>query len=139
MGPIQLSESLEALRHRLIVSVQSERREPLAPVPVLEALCHSVVQGGAAGLRLADLDLIRSLRTNGMTLPIIGLSKPDPLPAFPAEEVYITPTVLEGVALWEAGATIIATDATLRHRPDGYSLAQWVEGMRKQAPGWALI
>lgn len=125
---------LETFQNKLIVSVQAEAHEPLAPTPILKALCESVLSGGASGLRVANLELIRQLRTEHPDLPIIGLSKPEPLPPEAKSCVYITATLDDALALAEAGASIVATDATLRPRPDGKTLAEFVSAFRAHAP-----
>ncbi len=56
---------------RFVVSVQAEDHEPLAPTPIMLALCESVLAGGAEGLRLANVDLIRMLKQRHPQVPII--------------------------------------------------------------------
>lgn len=131
--------ALKAIRHKLVVSVQAEQHEPLAPPQILSALCESVLLGGAEGLRLADLTVIRLLRERYPHLSIIGLTKPDTLPREPENEVYITPTVEEAFQLAEAGASLIATDATDRARPDGKSLEEWVRAVKQRYPEVGLM
>ncbi|ERT08694.1 nitronate monooxygenase family protein [Lyngbya aestuarii BL J] len=53
-----------------------------------------------------------------ITQPIIGLWKQQ-IPGF---EVYITPRFADAMAIAEAGADIIAIDATLRNRPNGETI-----------------
>lgn len=141
MSPLQASSFMVDFlpKHQLIVSVQAEAHEPLSALPVLEALCASVLGAGASALRLAHPQLIRSMRAQYPKLPVIGLTKPEPLPLSLHKQVYITPTLADGLMLAEAGASIIATDATARPRPEGETLASWVKGMREQAPDVALM
>ena len=70
--------------------------------------------GGAVGIRAnspADIAAIRAVTD----LPLIGLSKVE----MAGYEVYITPTLADAVAVAEAGADIIALDATARPHPEG--------------------
>ena len=70
--------------------------------------------GGAVGIRAnspADIAAIRAVTT----LPLIGLSKID-VAGF---DVYITPTVADALAVSDAGADVIALDATDRPHPEG--------------------
>ena len=117
---------------RFVVSVQAEDHEPLAPTPILFALCQSVLAGGAEGLRIANLELIRRLKAEYPTLPIIALHKPYPLPSHPKEEVYITRHLVDALALAVAGADVIALDATPRDREE--SLAFMVESLKSSFP-----
>lgn len=74
----------------------------------------SIINGGAGGLRVAgqkDIALAKRL-TN---LPIIGITKPDPLPKNWKDIVYITPDFKSAENIKEAD--IIAIDGTSRNRP----------------------
>jgi N-acylglucosamine-6-phosphate 2-epimerase len=124
----------------LIVSVQADGDEPLNTPAVLEALCRSVLIGGAQGLRLANLEVIAAMRAQFPELPIVGLTKPPKMPANAQQQVYITPTVEDAQAVIDAGAHWVATDATLRLRP--VPLADWVRALRDTRPGaklWADV
>ncbi len=117
---------------RFVVSVQAEDHEPLAPTMVMLALCESVLAGGAEGLRLANVDLIRHVKQKYPHLPIIGLHKPYPLPNAPKEVVYITRCLEDALALAEAGADIVALDAT--PRPREASLAEIIRTLKQVHP-----
>ena len=122
---------------RFVVSVQAEDHEPLAPTMVMFALCESVLAGGAEGLRLANLDLIRQVKQKHPTLPVIGLHKPYPLPTHPKEVVYITRRLEDALALAEAGADIIALDAT--PRPREASLAEIINAVKDAFPNVKIM
>jgi N-acylglucosamine-6-phosphate 2-epimerase len=117
---------------RFWVSVQAEAHEPLGTLEILMALCESVIQGGAEGLRVAHVDLIRQLKQGHPQLPIIGLHKSVPLPADPKASVYITRHASDALALAEAGADIIALDATPRFRED--ALKEMIATVQAQYP-----
>jgi N-acylglucosamine-6-phosphate 2-epimerase len=123
----------------LIVSVQASHGEPLYPTPILEALCHSVVQGGAMGLRIATPALIKPLKQAFPQIPIIALTKPEPLPRQPENHVYITATLADALQLAQAGADVVAIDATTRLRPDGLTLQQVVSQLKAQYPTVAIM
>jgi N-acylglucosamine-6-phosphate 2-epimerase len=113
------------LKHQLIVSVQADSAEPLGRPEIVTAMAQSVVLGGAAGLRLADtpdLPTIAAVRAALPDVPVIGITKPSPIPANAASQVYITPTFADVQRVAQAGAHVIAMDATLRPRPDGSDL-----------------
>ena len=101
-------------RGDLIVSCQADDASPLAAPEFIRALALAAIQGGARGLRLEGAANIRAVRAV-TDLPIIGLIKRRG--AF--EHVYITPERNDVAAVAEAGADIVAFDATLRDRPVG--------------------
>lgn len=104
------------LKNQVIISVQAMPDEPLYKEECLLAMMKSVVNGGAKGLRLAGGRDVRNAKKI-FDIPIIGLTKPEKLPDNWKEVVYITPTLKEVDELINAGADIIATDATMRKRP----------------------
>jgi N-acetylmannosamine-6-phosphate 2-epimerase/N-acetylmannosamine kinase len=73
----------------------------------------AAVDGGAAGLRIEGVERVRAVRA-AIDLPIIGLVKR----AEESTKVTITPRQADVAALVEAGADIIAFDATDRARPE---------------------
>ena len=109
-------EIIERLKHKLIISVQAAKDEPLYEEAALTAMMKSVINGGAAGLRLAGARDIRNAK-KFFKVPVIGLSKPDKLPDNWKEIVYITPELKDAERLIKAGADIIALDGTMRPRP----------------------
>ena len=107
---------ISKLKNKVIISVQAMPNEPLYDETALTAMMKSVVNGGAAGLRLAGARDVKNAKKL-FDIPVIGLTKPDKLPENWKEIVYITPTLKEVKELIEANADIIATDATNRQRP----------------------
>ncbi|MDH2909479.1 MAG: putative N-acetylmannosamine-6-phosphate 2-epimerase [Candidatus Eremiobacteraeota bacterium] len=109
--------SLESLRGALIVSVQAKPGSALDDPAVIAALAFAAQEGGAAGLRIQSAAHIRAVKAR-CTLPVIGLVKRE----YRGFEPYITPTLREVGEILEAGAEIVAFDATLRERPEGTTL-----------------
>ena len=107
---------IKQLKNQVIISVQAMPNEPLYPEECLLAMMKSVVNGGAKALRLAGGRDVGNAK-KFFNIPVIGLTKPERLPDNWKEVVYITPTLKEVDELINAGADIIATDATLRKRP----------------------
>lgn len=102
------------MKHGLIVSCQALPDEPLHGSDIMARMAIAAEIGGAVGIRAnspADVAAIRLVTR----LPIIGLHKVD----IPDYDVYITPLIEHAVALADAGADIIAIDATARPHPDG--------------------
>jgi N-acylglucosamine-6-phosphate 2-epimerase len=85
---------------------------------VIAAMAQAAVRGGAIGVRIdtpAHVDAVRQR----VSVPIVGLWKQ----VLPGYEVYITPQFEHAAAIANAGADIIAIDATLRERPGGETVA----------------
>lgn len=105
---------ISALRGRLVVSCQAPEGSPLREPPVLAALAAAAEQGGAAAIRAQGAEAIAAIRA-AVQVPIIGLRKR----AVAGSDVYITPAVEDAVAMRDAGADVVAVDATRRPRPGG--------------------
>jgi N-acylglucosamine-6-phosphate 2-epimerase len=110
-----LNALLEAIDGGLIVSVQAKDGSPLRSTPIIVALTAAVLEGKPAGLRINGPDDIRGVRAL-TTLPIIGLHK-----LHSGRRNIITPKMSQAVALAEAGADIIAIDATREVLGDDFS------------------
>ena len=112
---------LDLIKNKVIVSCQAMPNEPLYQEECMTAMIKSVLKGNPAGIRVAgvrDVKIAKSLTD----LPVIGITKPNVIPPNFKEIVYITPTVADVSALAQAGADIIAFDATTRTRPGGDTL-----------------
>lgn len=112
----KMNEIINQIKGKIIVSCQANSWEPLYEQTCMSAMMKSVISGGAAGLRLAGARDIQEARKIA-AVPIIGITKPDPLPENWKEVVYITVTFDEARDLADAGADIIALDGTSRLRP----------------------
>lgn len=100
---------LAGLRDGLIVSCQPVTGGPLDRPDIVAAFALAAEHGGAKGLRIEGLANLRAVRAV-TRLPIIGLVKR----IDPATPIIITATVADVEGLAEAGADIIAFDATVR-------------------------
>ena len=117
--------TINKLKGKIIVSSQAMPNEPFYDEKCMLAMMQDVVNGGAAGLRVAGVrDVVNA---TGFGIPVIGLTKPEKLPENWKSVVYITPGIKEVKSLIEAGADIIAFDGTMRQRPDGSQLEQLIE------------
>jgi len=112
IGPASLSAVLDRLRGRLIVSCQPVVDGPLDRTEMVVALARAVVGAGAAGLRIEGVERVAAV-CRAVDVPVIGIVKID----LPDTPVRITPRLANIDALAEAGAGIIAFDATDRVRP----------------------
>ncbi len=111
--PANSLNSIQALRHGLIVSCQAPVDSPLHDPLVIAAMAQAAVNQGAVGVRIDTPAHVQAVRRQSPTVPIIGLWKQQ----LPGSEVYITPQFHHAMAIASAGADIIAIDATLRERP----------------------
>ncbi len=119
-------DSINKLEGVLIVSCQADVGEPLCKPEIIAALSLSVLSGGASALRLEGVDNVRAVRAV-TDVPIIGLTK---IHGITYDErmnsAFITSTFADAKALSDAGADIIAIDATGRPRQDGLSVAETI-------------
>ncbi|MCW6036721.1 N-acetylmannosamine-6-phosphate 2-epimerase [Spirulina subsalsa FACHB-351] len=105
---------LDTLKHKLIVSCQAPVDSPLHSPIVITALAKAAILRGAVGVRIDTPSHVKAVREQLPTVPIIGLWKQQ----IPGYSVYITPRFEDAIAIGEAGADIIAIDATSRLRPN---------------------
>lgn len=110
---------LEKLYLGLIVSCQALADEPLHGAAMMARMAAAAEEGGAAGIRANGAADVRAIK-QAVSLPVIGIVKRN----YPDSAVYITPTLREIDELLEAGADIIAFDATRQNRPENHTLEQ---------------
>ncbi len=107
-----MSAILARLQSSLIVSCQPVPGGPMDRPDIVAAFALAALDGGAAGLRIEGIANVQAVRrvTSG---PLIGLIKRD----MDDSPVRITPLVQDIQDLIDAGADIVAFDATDRIRP----------------------
>ncbi|CDO03586.1 Putative N-acetylmannosamine-6-phosphate 2-epimerase [Oceanobacillus picturae] len=103
---------MEELKGGLVVSCQALEHEPLHGNGHMAAMALAAVQGGAVGIRANGPSDIRQIKEK-VGLPIIGIWKKD----YEGFDAFITPTTEDAKSVAEAGADIIAVDATEQTRP----------------------
>lgn len=104
---------LDTLKGGLVASCQPVDGGPMDRPEIVAAMARAAVAGGAAGLRIEGVANLRAVRPV-VDVPIIALVKRD----LTESPVRITVTVADALELAEAGADVIAYDATPRPRPD---------------------
>lgn len=97
---------------------------------MMAAMAQAAKEGGAVGIRANGVEDIAAIRRQ-VALPVIGIVKAE----YPGSPVYITPTEAEVEALLQAGAEIVALDATARPRPQGQSLEEFFLPCGSATPG----
>ena len=121
-----MNDILNRIKGTVVVSVQAMPNEPLYLEQCMIGMMKSVVNGGAGALRLAGARDVKNAKKL-FNLPIIGLTKPNIIPKNYKELVYITPNIKDVIELVEAGADVIATDATQRKRPNNEKLQDLIK------------
>lgn len=117
---------LELLRG-VIVSCQARPGSPVYGPQYMAAMAMAAEQGGARGIRANGVEDIDAIK-RASKLPVIGISKV----GRDTNPVYITPAFEDARAIAGVGADVIATDGTIRPRPDGRSLAELVQRIHEE-------
>jgi N-acylglucosamine-6-phosphate 2-epimerase len=122
----RIAPALQRLKGGIVVSCQARENNPLHGPVFMAAMAAAAVAGGAVGIRadgVADIGAIRA--AIGPDIPIMGISKYK----LPDGGLFITPTVASAREIIDAGANLVALEATTRERPGGETLAQVVAGI----------
>lgn len=106
-------EILERIKGGLVASCQPVDDGPMDRPDIVAAMAQAAVAGGAVAIRIEGIENLRAARA-AVSVPIIGIVKTD----LNDSPVRITVTVEDALALADAGADIIAYDATPRVRPN---------------------
>ncbi|MFC9917498.1 N-acetylmannosamine-6-phosphate 2-epimerase [Agromyces binzhouensis] len=115
---------LETLRGGLIVSCQAPDGSPLRDPGIIAAIAEAATMAGAAAVRINSVSHVAAVRER-VRVPIIGIEKKTINDA-----QWITPTVDHARALVDAGADIVALDATRRPRPGTPRVEDLLRGIR---------
>jgi N-acylglucosamine-6-phosphate 2-epimerase len=120
-------QSIEILQGGLIVSCQAPVDSPLHEPQVIAAIAEASINQGAVGVRIDTPMHVKAVRQR-FSAPIIGLWKQQ-ISGF---EVYITPQFQHAESIVQAGADIIAIDATDRPRPAGETVVGLIDQIHRQ-------
>lgn len=120
---------IDSLKDGLIVSCQAVPSEPHYMPGVVPMFARCAQWAGAAGLRIDTPDNVREVKAQ-VDLPVIGLWKIDR----GIKDVYITPHFDAARQLWEAGAEIIAIQATNHRRDDGKLSYETITEVKERIP-----
>lgn len=116
---------IERLRGRLIVSCQAPEGSPLRRPEHLAALAAAAERGGAGAIRAEGAEAIAAIRA-AVGVPIIGLRER----RVEGSPVSLTPAVHDALEVAEAGADVVAVDATQRLRAGGESTDAFLARVR---------
>lgn len=123
----------EKLKNGLIVSCQAVEDEPHYMEGITTTFAKCAQWAGAVGIRANSPKDIRSIKAE-VDLPVIGLWKIDRN----MKDVYLTPNLDAAKQLWEAGAEIIAIQATNHYRDDNKLSYELISEIKSELPD-ALI
>lgn len=112
---------LDGLKGGLVVSCQAPEGSPLREPYILGRFAAAAEDAGAIAIRAEGLANIEAIRKE-VSVPIIGLIKRSN-----RSPIYITPDIDDVRNLVEAGADIVAVDATERLREGGVTSADFLE------------
>ncbi len=129
-----MSNKIQSIQGKLIVSCQALPHEPLHSSFIMGRMALAAKEGGAYGIRANTKEDILEIKSQ-VDLPIIGIVKRDYIDS----DVYITPTMKEIDELMEVKPEIIALDATSSLRPNGISLKEFYNDIRKKYPHQLLM
>lgn len=119
---ITVDEFVEQVRGKLIVSCQALENEPLHGADIMVRMARAAQEGGAVAIRANSPVDVAAIK-QALALPLIGLYKAGDT------GIYITPTKRHALAIVEAGADIVALDATRRPRAEGESLVEIISAI----------
>lgn len=131
---MQKTEVFKRLQHGLVVSCQALEDEPLHSPYIMSKMALAAKEGGAVGIRANGGADIKRIKVE-VDLPIIGIVKRH----YKNSSVFITPTMGEVEEVVEAGADIIATDATHRIRPNKGDLQDFFKEIKERYPAVPLM
>jgi len=118
---------ISQIRGGIIVSCQAEEDDPFNRPEYLALFARAAEMGGARGIRAREAENIRAICA-AVSLPVIGITKGE----FPDGSVLITGDFPDVQAVLDAGAVIVAADATRRVRPTGLTGARFIAEIKKR-------
>lgn len=122
-----MTNIIASLKRGLIVSCQAIGDNPLCGTGTMPLMALCAARGGASGIRANGAKDIQEIKRL-VDIPVIGICKTAPSP----DSVYITPDFESARLVSEAGADIIALDATSRPRPGGIRLQDLVHRIKNE-------
>jgi len=123
----QKIEPFAPLKRGLVVSCQVPDGTPIDTPEFIAAQAKTVLQAGAVGIRAQGIANVAAV-AKAVSVPIIGLVKR----YSDSTLIHITPEIDDVLDLEQAGATIVALDATGRLRANGVSFPAFMEELRRK-------
>ncbi|MFM1967848.1 MAG: hypothetical protein RL590_705 [Actinomycetota bacterium] len=123
----QTTAAFAPLKRGLIVSCQVPDGTPIDTPEFIAAQAKTVLQAGAIGIRAQGVSNVMAV-AEAVSVPIIGLIKR----YSESTLIHITPEIEDVLNLEQAGADIVAIDATGRLRENGVSFPAFMEELRRR-------
>lgn len=120
-------QAVDGIKHGLVVSCQAHGEHPLRDPAIMAALAACAQKGGAAGIRADGPQDVGGIRARVFS-PVIGIYK------VPVSEkrFFITPTFEHAREVVDAGADVVALEATFENRPDARELGGLIRRIREE-------
>lgn len=115
------------MKNGIVVSCQAHFDHPLNDPAIIAALARSAELGGAAGIRANGVEHIREIKKHA-NVPVIGIYKVHQY----GNRFFITPTFEHARAIVDAGADIVALEATYHNQPDTSALKELIRDIREK-------
>jgi N-acylglucosamine-6-phosphate 2-epimerase len=122
-----MNELLQQLHNGIIVSCHASSDDPFNQPELIAKFAKAAELGGASAIRTQGVENIRAVRKE-VQLPIIGIIEG----AFDNGWICITPDFKDIEAILDAGADIVALDATPRKRPNGMDGIEFFDEVRSR-------
>ena len=122
---------LDQMRGGLIVSCQTQPGDVIHDgTNTVVLMAKAAEWAGAVGIRSNSPEQVKAIH-EAVNLPIIGLHK---IKYDCLDDVIMTPTIEHAIALWEAGARIIALDSTQMLNHIGKPRCDLIPIIKKELP-----
>lgn len=120
---------LDAMKGGLVVSCQVQKDDPIYTDTIVAKMAEAAKWAGAVGIRANTPEQIKLIKSV-VDLPVIGLYKI----WHDDTDVFITPTLEAAKQVWNAGAEIIAMDATEQINHEGKKAYELLAQVREAIP-----
>ena len=122
-----MKEIIAQLKNGLIVSCQAEKDDPFNKPELVATFAKAAQLGGAVAIRTEGIENIKAVR-NKVDLPIIGIVEGQ----YSDGWTCVTPDFKDVENILDAGADIVALDATPRKRPNRMDGVEFFDEVRER-------
>ncbi len=130
-----MNSVLDQIRHRMLVSCQGYDERTFHTAEDMLAMANAAYLGGCAGFRLNSPEYVKLIKKHFPDMPVIGIWKR----VTEGCDVYITPDMESVLSLRDAGADIVALDATLQKNHLGMYGYETIRQVKEEYPDIILM